>query len=42
LLRIDHDYEPSSDRTDGNEAVFELRMLDVEDLEIVGAGKSMA
>ena len=34
---VNDDHEPAIDWTDGNEAVFEFRMLWVEDLEIVGA-----
>ena len=36
-FRVDDNHEPAIDWTDGDEAVFEFRMLCVEDLEILGA-----
>ncbi len=36
-FRVDDNYEPAIDWSDGDETVFEFRMLRVEDLEIVGA-----
>jgi hypothetical protein len=34
-FRVDHDHEPAFDWPDGEEPIFEFRMLRVENLEIV-------
>jgi hypothetical protein len=37
-LRVDNDDDAAIDRADGDEAILELRMFGVEDLEEVGSG----